>query len=157
MENKMVIAIRVDSSIEIGSGHVMRCLTLAEQLKFSGSEVFFICSELAGNMSELIRRKGYVVFSFRPKDMKQSDYWKFDLEYTKRILFNINKQLDWLIVDHYMLDVKWEKPLRCYAKKIMVVDDSANRQHDCDVLFDQNLYLDMEKRYSEFYIRIPGK
>lgn len=148
MENKIVVAIRVDSSIKIGSGHVMRCLTLAEQVKSLGKNVFFICSESPGNMADLIDKKGYAVFTFPFQEAEQSDCWKRDVKHTKKILSKLNNQVDWLIVDHYGLDVKWETPMRDFARKIMVIDDLANRQHDCDVLLDQNFYLDLDRRYT---------
>ena len=56
---------------------------------------------------------------------------------------------DWLIVDHYALDVKWETAMRAYAEGIMVIDDLADRKHDCDLLLDQNLHRDMESRYEK--------
>lgn len=147
MENKMLVAIRVDSSIQIGSGHVMRCLTLAEQLKRLGAEIFFICSNLAGNIVDLIVKKGYAVESFSCLEEMQQDKWKIDLEHTQKILAGLKKKVNWLIVDHYGLDAQWESELRGYTKRIMVIDDLANRQHDCDLLLDQNVYLDMELRY----------
>ncbi len=52
-----------------------------------------------------------------------------------------------LVVDSYALDSKWEKYLRPYVNKIMVVDDLANRPHDCDLLLDQNYYKNLENRY----------
>lgn len=55
---------------------------------------------------------------------------------------------DWLVVDHYALDIRWESALRQIARKIMVIDDLADRQHDCDILIDQNVYLDMNSRYA---------
>ena len=54
---------------------------------------------------------------------------------------------DWIIVDHYALDARWERSLRASAKQIMVIDDITDRQHDCDVLLDQNFYADMQTRY----------
>jgi UDP-2,4-diacetamido-2,4,6-trideoxy-beta-L-altropyranose hydrolase len=149
MENKRVIAIRVDSSIEIGSGHVMRCLTLAEQLKSSHTEVFFMCYELTGNIANLIEEKGYVVERFPLLKAAQDEAWKTDLEHTQKILGSLKNQINWLIVDHYGLDSRWERRLRSYTKKIMVIDDLANREHDCDLLLDQNFYLDMKKRYQD--------
>jgi len=54
---------------------------------------------------------------------------------------------DWLVVDHYALDVRWEKALRLYCKKVMIIDDLADRQHDCDILIDQNYLSLYEQRY----------
>ena len=52
-----------------------------------------------------------------------------------------------LVVDHYGLDSRWEKKLRSHVNYIMVIDDLANRPHDCDFLLDQNLYENMNERY----------
>lgn len=54
---------------------------------------------------------------------------------------------DWIIVDHYALDARWEAAVRGICKRIFVIDDIANRWHDCDLLLDQNLYIDMASRY----------
>ncbi len=143
----MVFAIRVDSSMKIGSGHVMRCLTLARQLKSSGAEVFFICCELPGNMIDLIEKEGYVVVAFPFIEMVKRDLWKNDFKHTEMILSGVKKKVDWLIVDHYELDVRWEARLRANTKKIMVIDDLANRKHDCDLLLDHNFYYELENRY----------
>lgn len=52
------------------------------------------------------------------------------------------------MVDHYSLDEKWEKQIRPFTKEVMVIDDLANRPHDCDLLLDQNYYLNMGSRYN---------
>jgi len=54
---------------------------------------------------------------------------------------------NWVVVDHYALNARWESALRKSARKIFVIDDIADRQHDCDLLLDQNYYVDMEARY----------
>ena len=59
------------------------------------------------------------------------------------------KPYEWLIVDHYALDSRWEVQMRPFVKKIMVIDDLADRRHDCDVLLDQNLFENMETRYDD--------
>jgi UDP-2,4-diacetamido-2,4,6-trideoxy-beta-L-altropyranose hydrolase len=50
-------------------------------------------------------------------------------------------------VDHYGVDQRWERRMRGAAQRILVVDDLADRQHDCDLLLDQNLPPTMERRY----------
>ncbi|WP_069473702.1 UDP-2,4-diacetamido-2,4,6-trideoxy-beta-L-altropyranose hydrolase [Candidatus Marithrix sp. Canyon 246] len=125
----MEILIRTDASEQIGSGHVMRCLSLANELR-QKARVSFICQELPGNMCDYIEQQGYPVHS-------------------NAILAAENKLIDWLIVDHYSIDAQWETTMRPYVRKIMVIDDMANRKHDCDLLLDQNLYVDMESRYHD--------
>jgi len=51
---------------------------------------------------------------------------------------------DWLVVDHYALDHQWEGKLRATCKKIMVIDDLADRRHNCDLLLDQTYGQDSE-------------
>jgi UDP-2,4-diacetamido-2,4,6-trideoxy-beta-L-altropyranose hydrolase len=55
---------------------------------------------------------------------------------------------DWIVVDHYALDKRWESAVRESCRKLMVIDDLADRQHDCDVLLDQNYYADMQTRHN---------
>jgi UDP-2,4-diacetamido-2,4,6-trideoxy-beta-L-altropyranose hydrolase len=53
----------------------------------------------------------------------------------------------WMIVDHYALDYRWEQMIRPMVGGIMVIDDLADRIHECDLLLDQNYYSDMASRY----------
>lgn len=154
MKETGVIAIRVDASIVMGTGHVMRCLTLADSLRIRGIRCHFICCAHPGNMIAAIRQKGFEVtelpldfvrFQPSPKlftsllayaDWLGSD-WRSDAERTLSVVRAIKP--DMLVVDHYAIDIKWEEVLRPYVRRIMVIDDLADRKHECDVLLDQNL------------------
>jgi UDP-2,4-diacetamido-2,4,6-trideoxy-beta-L-altropyranose hydrolase len=72
--------------------------------------------------------------------------WKIDAENTLAVLAGI-PNLSWLITDHYALDARWEGQMRAFTEKIMIIDDLADRPHDCDLLLDQNLYEKLERRY----------
>ncbi|MFJ8517777.1 UDP-2,4-diacetamido-2,4,6-trideoxy-beta-L-altropyranose hydrolase [Lysinibacillus xylanilyticus] len=141
--------IRVDASVEIGTGHVMRCLTLANKLKKVGKHVAFICRGAEGECITLIEQQGFDVYTLPIYEGSLwnfvSDYWEKDANETIGVLKQYN--VERLIVDHYSIDIKWEQLVRPFVKSIMVIDDLANRKHDCDILLDQNLYLDMETRY----------
>jgi len=151
--------IRTDSSIDIGTGHVMRCLTLADKLRAGGGSVAFICRELPGNICDMIEGKGYEMHRLPYKeatapdpDRPEHERWlavdmKTDIDESRTIVAALSTHPDWLIVDHYGLDRAWEQELRPHVEKIMVIDDLANRSHDCDLLLDQNLYTGMESRY----------
>jgi NAD(P)-dependent dehydrogenase (short-subunit alcohol dehydrogenase family) len=62
----MKIAFRVDASAEIGTGHVMRCLTLAQELRDCGNSIVFICREHLGHLISLIQALDFVVVSLAP-------------------------------------------------------------------------------------------
>ncbi len=148
---------RVDSSTQIGSGHLMRCLTLAAQLKGKANgHVTFICRDLDGNLSNIIIEKGFNVELLQqiPSSSDLEGYAKWltvtqeqDASETIEILKK-NGHIDRVVVDSYAIDEIWEKMIRPYTDEIFVIDDLANRKHDCDVLLDQNFYLDKEQRYN---------
>lgn len=142
----MNVCIRTDSSVAIGSGHVMRCLTLADALHDANATVSFICRELPGNLNEYIAQKGYQVHSL---PFKESMACEEDAQLTLAILEGNGGSIDWLIVDHYGIDARWESILRSRVKKIMVIDDLADRRHECDLILDQNYYPEMEHRYDD--------
>lgn len=152
----MNIAIRVDASRMSGTGHLVRCRTLARALQARGAHIQFICREHPGNLISELKEEGFPV-SILPKpesgaSAEKEDYKNWlgvppeqDAEETIQAL---NGPVDWLIVDHYALDEEWEAHCRARARRIFVIDDIANRQHDCDVLLDQNYTQNPEERYN---------
>lgn len=154
----MNIIIRTDSSVHIGTGHVMRCLTLADELRKNGANIEFICRKLEGNIINIIENQGYIVNILPKPEQNENELtgytkwlgvkWEIDAEQTKAILKSKNK-IDLLIIDHYALDIKWESQLRNFTKRIMVIDDLANREHDTDILLDQNYVENMATRYDK--------
>ena len=149
------VAIRVDSSRMIGSGHLMRCLTLGERLRSEGVQVVVVCRDLPGNLYALVHEKGFVlkVLPRHEDDSTLSGYaaWltvsqETDAQETRAVLDTL-APISRLVVDSYALDETWEKVMRPLVGEIFVIDDLANRRHDCDILLDQNFYLGMEHRY----------
>lgn len=152
----MQIIIRVDSSTDIGSGHLMRCLTLAERMrKEKNAEVHFISRDLEGNLHGKIKNAGFTlhILPRHPINKHLDGYaaWltvsqDLDASETKTVLQEFGR-VDYLVVDNYALDIAWEREMRSFTDKIFVIDDLANRVHDCDILLDQNFYVDKEERY----------
>ncbi|MGR7920566.1 UDP-2,4-diacetamido-2,4,6-trideoxy-beta-L-altropyranose hydrolase [Zobellella denitrificans] len=141
----MKIVFRADASLQIGTGHVMRCLTLAEALREQGAECYFICREHEGHLLELIRRKGFIAYVLEMTSSEQTSSlahgdWlgasqQQDAQACTQLLKTITP--DWLVVDHYALDIIWESALRPFCQQLMVIDDLADRHHDANVLLDQ--------------------
>lgn len=153
----MKVVIRVDASTVIGSGHVMRCLTLAKQLrKGQRAEVAFVMRALPGNLINLVQTEGFrvLILPWAEKNSASEGYEQWltvpvgqDAKETLASILTYTNLIDRLVVDSYALDICWESMLRPITKEIMVIDDLANRQHDCDILLDQNFYFDMSNRY----------
>jgi len=159
----MQAVFRVDASISMGTGHVMRCLSLADELKALGANIIFISREHPGHLSDLIQKRGHDVallsepgLEFLPaqNDVVHAKWlgvsWHQDAKETLQIMGNT--QPDLLIVDHYALDAQWHKELRQHVKKIFVIDDLADRQFDCDILLDQTY----ERQRNDYQSLVPN-
>jgi UDP-2,4-diacetamido-2,4,6-trideoxy-beta-L-altropyranose hydrolase len=159
----MRVAFRTDASLQMGSGHVMRCLTLADALKAQGADCHFISREHPGHLLEIIRQRGHQVSSLVAPVHVQSEQaaikniakgtsgpqqepahaawlgstWQTDAQETAAILTHL--QPAWLVADHYALDQRWEGALAPLYRQLLVIDDLADRPHRCNLLLDQNL------------------
>ncbi|WP_339651682.1 UDP-2,4-diacetamido-2,4,6-trideoxy-beta-L-altropyranose hydrolase [Halopseudomonas pelagia] len=149
--NNRVVVFRVDASLEMGTGHLMRCLTLANALQAQGRECHFICREHPGNLIDYLRQQGHKVYPLtyvrggQPDDSPAHAPWlggtqAQDAAFCTNILADL--QPEWLVVDHYALDTRWEQQLKPYYHRLLVIDDLADRPHQCDVLLDQTLGRD---------------
>ena len=118
-----IACFRVEASPRIGAGHAMRCSVLADALVEQGWHCKFITSSETYSFIENLQR-----------------FEKVDSER----FYNAPIYCDLLVVDHYDLNESYEKYFRPFAKKIMVIDDLANRKHDCDILLDQTYGREVE-------------
>lgn len=163
MSSRRSIIFRTDASIQIGTGHVMRCLTLADALAARGADCGFICRAHPGNLIEFIRGKGYVAHVLPVSGTEIGD-GRLDISVSGESEANLihsnwlgvdqaedaeacapilaAQRPDWLIVDHYALDARWERALAPHYRKLMVIDDLADRRHACDLLLDQTFGRD---------------
>jgi UDP-2,4-diacetamido-2,4,6-trideoxy-beta-L-altropyranose hydrolase len=141
----MNILFRADASITLGTGHIMRCLTLARELKDGGAHVSFVTREGQGNLCDYIQKNGFTVLR-----LPQSIVWNqaVDAQETINILKEF-QEVHWLFVDHYSLDKNWEMQIKPYVRNIGIIDDLADRSHHCNLLLDQNFYLDLDNRYKQ--------
>lgn len=162
------ILIRCDASISIGSGHVIRCRTLARQLRRKGAEVLFLCRRQAGDLIALLEQE-FRVLALSEQRLVSCEglegrelYGAWlgcsqiqDAEDCLTVLASAGvRSADWLVVDHYSLDASWEAQLvRALAggkgtPKLLSIDDLADRPHKADLLLDQNFFGSLtDQRY----------
>lgn len=171
-----VVVFRADASLQIGTGHIMRCLALADALREHGVQSYFICRAHAGHLAALIEQRRHsvvllplqsgslppVAAAMRPAhaawlgiDITQEMDAKDTLSAIKSCVGS-GVTIDWLIVDHYALDYCWEGLLHSTCRRLMVIDDLADRLHDCDLLLDQNLGRTLQD-YSVDLLKVPCK
>ncbi|GAD87970.1 hypothetical protein VHA01S_003_00460 [Vibrio halioticoli NBRC 102217] len=165
----MHVAIRVDASLKMGTGHTYRMLTLADKLTMLGHKVYFIARELQGNLFELIKTKYLCIELSKPEIEENLNDWPahcahatwLEVPYQHEIdesfhaveklikHFNLER-FDWIVVDNYAIEKKWHESLSSLSKNILQIDDLADRDLSADVVLDQNYYLLGESRYSHY-------
>jgi len=151
------IVIRADSSHEIGIGHVMRCLTLVNEIrKQRNVNVYFVSRKSDGNAEQKIVDAGFEYIELVSgvdtpisylnhgnwlRATQQSDANEFKSALNTRGVYHV----DLVIVDHYGIDHLWHEMIRNFTKNIFVIDDLGDRKHDCDFLLDQTYDCKLDK------------
>ncbi len=147
----MKVAVRADSSLVIGSGHIARCLVLADDLREHGAEVMFICREHPGHLGDRIAAHGHELHllpggadGVEPDTAEAShSAWlgtscHRDAAETCSALQQWQGQ--WLVVDHYAIDAEWERVVENETgARVMAIDGLASRAHDCEVVLRPSL------------------
>lgn len=162
------VLFRCDASLSIGSGHVMRCRTLARELQPRGATVTFLCRRQPGDLVSLLEQEFAVLTlpeqplapcnGLEGRDLYGS--WlgcsqDTDAAQCLEALAQAGiTSASWLVADHYGLDARWEAQLLAglagadAPPKLLVIDDLADRPHQADLLLDQNFFGEAtEQRY----------
>jgi UDP-2,4-diacetamido-2,4,6-trideoxy-beta-L-altropyranose hydrolase len=158
------ILIRCDASLSIGSGHVMRCRTLARELRRRDAAITFLCRRQSGDLIELLEQEFHVLaLPEQPLAATQNpegkplqgrelyEAWlgcsqEQDAADCLQALAQAGIQnTSWLVVDHYGLDRAWEAQLLSglagdSPPRLLAIDDLADRPHKADLLLDQNFF-----------------
>lgn len=151
----MKVAIRVDASAQMGLGHAMRCLALAQALQALGATCTFVSRSMPVGMAERIASLGMSLRMLPAREAPEglTGYMAWlgvsleqDADDTRACLEGLDT-VDWLVVDHYAIDARWQTPLRAVARHIAVIDDLDDRPHDCDLLVDHTPSLVNTFRY----------
>jgi UDP-2,4-diacetamido-2,4,6-trideoxy-beta-L-altropyranose hydrolase len=154
------LVFRVDSGLNIGSGHLMRCITLANNLvRKIKLECIFITRNNNGNFNDIIIQNGFNVLLLDGPELSSNidGYLEWlgtsqenDAVQTLSILSkNGVEKIDILVIDHYALDIEWESNFIDITSKLVVIDDLADRKHYCDILLDQNIAPNYMSRYDK--------
>ena len=152
--------IRCDASLSIGSGHVIRCRTLARELQRRGEDPIFISRHQEGDLINLLKQEFRVLGLPEQtlsccKNLAGSELYsawlgcsqaKDAVDCLQALSQAGITHAKWLIVDHYGLDASWQIAMSAgldgsdSRTKFLVIDDLANRKHHADILLDQNFF-----------------
>jgi UDP-2,4-diacetamido-2,4,6-trideoxy-beta-L-altropyranose hydrolase len=141
------IVFRVDSGLSMGSGHLMRCLSLASALRELGLRSCFICRAHEGHLGALIEGQGHELRMLPVGQGGKATWlgadWPQDALQTLQAIGD--EPVEWLVVDHYGIDARWESRIAGAARRQLVIDDLADRPHTAHLLLDQNLQTSRDR------------
>ncbi|QBK30794.1 UDP-2,4-diacetamido-2,4,6-trideoxy-beta-L-altropyranose hydrolase [Roseitalea porphyridii] len=143
-----MVAFRTDASTRLGIGHVMRCLALADRLTSIAIMSIFFCRELPEALKGRLERHGHRVHLFGDASTPAGEV--AEIAQAIRELPNRPKTL---VCDHYERDGTWQARLRDVVERLVVIDDLANRSHDCDLLVDPSV----DRRPEDYSGLVPGE
>jgi UDP-2,4-diacetamido-2,4,6-trideoxy-beta-L-altropyranose hydrolase len=134
----------------------LRCLALADELRRRGARTLFLARHLLPALEALLRRRGHTIARLAGTSggvpgRTEYEAWlgvplAVDAVETTEALGAVGG-VDWLVYDHYALDSSWSGPVRIHVKRLLAVDDLADRTHECDILLDQTPSRREEARY----------
>jgi UDP-2,4-diacetamido-2,4,6-trideoxy-beta-L-altropyranose hydrolase len=168
----MRIALRVDASVEMGIGHLKRCLSLAEALRSTGADPLFVTRDLGLDVGDFIRRHGDFAVRRLPAPLdaisvghhaeSHTDWagvaWQQD---AKETLEQVREcECAWLLIDSYAFDARWHRHVgNELGVRVAAIDDLADRPMAVALLIDHNLASDHHQKYRsslEYPCRILG-
>ena len=127
--------IRVDANPQIGIGHLMRCIALAQQAKKQGYKVTFISSCEIKSLRNKINDESFLLVSIK---MPYPD--PVDLETTLVLINNSSSNNTWVVLDGYHFDVHYQQSIKNNGNRLLVIDDTAHLNHYvADIILNQNI------------------
>ncbi len=139
---------RVDASTEIGTGHLMRCLALAQAWKDTGGRVTFVTACQTEGLLQRLREEGFDIHLLTRLHPDTSDW-----EYTKDIL--AANPSTWVVLDGYHFDGVYQQRVKDAGHRLLVIDDMAYLKHYyADIVLNQNLHAEQLPYSCEPYTRL---
>jgi UDP-2,4-diacetamido-2,4,6-trideoxy-beta-L-altropyranose hydrolase len=127
------LLIRADASTAIGSGHVMRCLALAQAWCAAGGVSVFVHAELSPSLERRIREMGGKLAPISAARGSATDA-------VQTIALAEAHGASWVVADGYCFGEAWQRQVKDSGLQLLVVDDYGQAEHfHADVILNQNL------------------
>ena len=147
MKGKQLI-IRADASIQTGTGHLMRCLALAQAWKDAGGQVVFITACQNEGLLRQLREEGFDIHVLTHPYPDPGDW-----DCTKDILASHPNA--WVVLDGYHFDEAYQQWVKEAGHRLLVIDDMAHLKHYYgDIVLNQNLHAEQLDYSCELYTRL---
>lgn len=129
-----MIWIRCDANSEIGMGHIMRCLSVADALEQLGEQVCFVLADTGAEVLLAGRGKSFFVL--------HSDYKNMEAELSVLLPRLQEEKPSMLLIDSYKVTPSYLKQIKEYVRTAYM-DDLFLFPYEVDLLINYNIYGDM--------------
>jgi UDP-2,4-diacetamido-2,4,6-trideoxy-beta-L-altropyranose hydrolase len=146
--NPGILLIRADAGVAIGTGHVMRCLALAQAWQDAGGRAVFAMAEWTPAVLERLRRENIQVTQFEVSSLVS--------DAQQVMAFAEHHAASWVVVDGYRFDEDYHRTLKVAGLKVLLMDDLGRLSHYwADVVLNQNVHAEETSyRNRETYTRL---
>ncbi len=132
----MQLIIRADANTTIGTGHLMRCLALAQAWQDKGGEATFITACDSKTLCQRVEQEGFRLIKLQRAHPDPGDW-----EETLKVI--INNDTSWVVLDGYHFDPGYQKKIKEIGCHLLVIDDMAHLNHYyADIILNQNIYAE---------------
>ena len=128
--------VRADASERIGTGHVMRCLALAQEFQRTAGRVLFVQAETTSAIERRLRAEGFEIASLDAKPGSPED---------ARVAVRLARERDanWIVADGYHFGAEYQRHLKGNDLGLLLIDDYGHAEHYwADYVLNQNLSAD---------------
>ena len=129
------LVFRVDAGNDIGTGHLMRCLALAQKWQDTGGKAVFITTCRNENLLRRLRVEGFSVRLLPGANPGTENDWNK----TREVIADYDT--GWLVLDGYHFNEVYQQNIKDAGYKLLAIDDMAQLEHYyADVILNQNLH-----------------
>jgi UDP-2,4-diacetamido-2,4,6-trideoxy-beta-L-altropyranose hydrolase len=130
------LLIRADAGLEIGTGHVMRCLALAQAWQDAGGEAVFAMAKSVASLDDLLAREKMQVLALNCEPGDEADA-------AQTITAAQRKNAVWIVADGYGFGSEYQSQIKSAGFRLLFVDDLGHCEHyHADLILNQNLHAD---------------
>lgn len=145
---KPFLIVRADTETRIGTGHVMRCLALAQAWLDSGGDAGFVMAMGAPVLETRLKSEGIEIFKISTQAGSINDAVQ-TVDLAKK------KRANWVVLDGYHFDSSYQRKIKDSGHQLMVVDDMAHLDHYyADIVLNQNTHSESLKYTFESYTKL---
>ncbi len=132
----MKLVIRADASTQIGTGHVMRCLALAQAWQDAGGDVMFVMATKAPLLEARLKSEGMEIVYITAQIGSVQDARE-----TVKLTRNFNAK--WVVVDGYNFGGEYQQIIKDDGLHLLMIDDYGHAEHYyADIVLNQNISAD---------------